>query len=77
MADKKRPFDLRLSSDAASGSNDVQMDRVKPGRLYCIQHIAFENETTDFTEARIMKAGQGGEFLLEEEEVLVPWGSPR
>lgn len=69
MAQKKQPFDLSLTADADAGSNDVKMDRVPSGWLYCIQHTAVENETTDFTDFRIMKGGVGGEFLLEEQEL--------
>lgn len=67
MAQKKQPFDLTLTKQAAAGSNDVRADPVKPGRLWCVQHLAVENETTDFTSFRVLKAGRGGELLLEEQ----------
>jgi len=66
MAQKKQPFDLVLTKDAAAGNNDVRMDPIPPGWLYCVQHLAVENETTAFTSLRVIKGGRGGEFLLEE-----------
>lgn len=69
MAQKKQPFDLELTLDAADGSNDLQTDRVPSGFLSCIQHVAVENETTAYTDLRVMKARPGREFLLEEEDL--------
>lgn len=70
MGQKKFPFDLTLSAKASAGSNDVQMDEIQSGRLYCIQRVAVENETSATTDLRLMKAGTGGELLLEEEDTL-------
>lgn len=68
MGQKKHPFDRILAKVAAAGSNDVAMDPVDTGHLYCIQHVAVENETSSCTDVRLLKAGIGGEFLLEEED---------
>ena len=67
MAQKKQPFDHVLSAKAVAGSNDVEMDPVESGCLVCVQHLGVENKTTDFTSFRVMKAGVGGEFPLEEQ----------
>lgn len=68
MAQKKQPLDLILSRQAAAGSNDVQSDPVPAGQLWCFQHVTVENETSAGTDIRIMKAGRGGEFPLEEQD---------
>jgi len=65
---KKHPFDLKLAKVANAGSNDLAMDAVEDGRLYCVQHVAIENETSAFTDLRILKAGVGAELLLEEQD---------
>lgn len=67
MAQKKQPFDLVLSKTAASGSNDTQSEPAESGELWCIQRLAAENQTTDFTELRILKTGGAGELLLAEQ----------
>ena len=67
MGRKKYPFFEELRQLAVSSPDDVAMERVKPGRLYCIQHVTVENETTDFTSFRILKAGVGGEHPLVEQ----------
>jgi hypothetical protein len=67
VAQKKQPFDLILPKQAAAGSNDVRSDPVPAGELWCVQHLTLENETTDFTSARVIKGGRGDEFLLEEQ----------
>lgn len=63
---KKQPFDLVLTKSASSGSNDVRTDQVKPGWLWCVQHVGVENETSEYTDLRLIKAGRGSEVLLEE-----------
>lgn len=68
MGQKKYPFEDILTKQASAGSNDVQMSRIRSGWLYCIQHVAIENETNDCDDVRILKAGAGGEFLLFEED---------
>lgn len=70
MGQKKHPFDLTLEKVAATGTNDVESDPVRTGRLYCVQRVGLENETSATTDVRLMKAGVGGEFLLEEEDTL-------
>ena len=70
MGQKKHPFDRVLSARASTGSNDLQMDEIKSGRLYCIQRVSVENETSAATDVRLMKGGPGGEFLLEEKDTL-------
>ena len=68
MANKKQPFDLLLTSTAAAGSNDLRTKPVGPGWLRCVQRVAVENETTLYTDLRILKAGRGAEFLVAEED---------
>ena len=68
MAQKKQPFDLVLSKTAVAGSNDLRTEQVKPGWLWCVQRVAVENQTTLYTDLRILKAGRGAEFLLAEED---------
>lgn len=66
MGSKKVPFFDVLTESAAAGSNDLSTDRVKSGRFYCIQRVAVENQTTAYTDLRLLTAGTGGEMLLEE-----------
>jgi hypothetical protein len=68
MAHKKQPFDLILSKQAATGTNDVRSAPVPENQLHCYQHVTVENESHAFTDLRIMKAGRGGEFLLQEQD---------
>lgn len=68
MAQKKHPFHLILSKKAAAGSNDLEQGQIPDGQLYCVQRTAIENETTAYTDLRILIAGAGGEFLLAEED---------
>lgn len=67
MGQKKHPFRLTLSKKAAAGTNDLAQGRIQDGRLYCIQHVAIENQTSAYTNLRIFTSGGAGEFLLEEE----------
>jgi len=71
MAQKKMPFDLVLTKTASAGSNDLSAERVKMGRLSCIQRVGVENETTACTDVRIMKVGGWGEFLIAEQDTVV------
>ena len=65
---QKHPFHLVLSKLASAGSNDLAQEGIPDGRLYCIQRAAVENKTTAYTDLRILIAGGGEEFLLEEED---------
>ena len=67
---QKYPFHFVLSAKAAAGSNDLAQEQIPDGRLYCIQRVAVENETTAYTDLRILIAGGGEEFLLVEEDNL-------
>lgn len=68
MAQKKQPFDLVLTKTATAGSNDVEMERVPSGWLYCLQRIATENQTSPGTDIRLMMAGGGEEVLVAEQD---------
>ena len=68
MARKKQPFDEVIPLVAEAGSNDVETERVRHGELWCIQRAAVENETTAYTDLRLLKAGRGSELLLAEED---------
>ena len=65
---QKHPFHLVLSVKAAAGSNDLKQDEVPDGQLYCVQRVAVENETTAYTDLRILATGGAKEFLLVEED---------
>lgn len=67
MGQKKHPFHLTLSGKATAGSNDVAMEQVEDGRLYAVQRTSFENETTAFTDARVLVGGVGGEHVVAEQ----------
>lgn len=68
MAQKKQPFDRVLNLAASAGSNDLRTERVDPGWLLCVQRVAVENETSAYTDLRILKAGHGQEVLLVEQD---------
>lgn len=70
MGHKKYPLDLVYTLAAETGSNDVEMDQVESGLLYCIQRVVVENETSDTTDVRILKAGVGETLPLEEKDTL-------
>ena len=67
MAQKKQPFTLTVTHTAEAGSNDLAMHPVEENILYCVQHLAVENETTDFTSIRVLVKERGDELLLEEQ----------
>ena len=68
MARNKWPFETVLTKSASSGSNDVAMERVSPGWLFCLQRIAAENQTSPGTDLRFLVAGGGEEVLLAEQD---------
>lgn len=68
MGHKKYPLDLIRTKVAAAGSNDVEMDPVGGGLLYCIQRIIVENETSTTDDVRIIKAGVGAEIPVAEKD---------
>ena len=68
MAQKKQPFDQVLTASASAGSNDLSTKQVKPGWLWCIQRAGVENETTAYTDLRLLKVGRAADFLLAEED---------
>lgn len=70
MGHKKYPFDLVHTKAAAAGSNDVEMDQVGSGLLYCVQRIIVENETHGSEDVRILKAGAGSEIPVAEKDTL-------
>jgi len=62
VSDKKRfPIRERIElKPAASGTNNLETDKVDPGKIQVIQKITAENKTSNFTELRIgvLRAGQ-------------------
>lgn len=68
MGSQKVPYYDVLSKVAGAGSNDLESDQVETGRFYCIQSIAVENETTDYTKLRLLSAGTGGELPFAEQK---------
>ncbi len=68
MGQKRHPFHLELGATASAGTNDLAQSRVDAGKLCCIQRVAVENETTTYTDLRILIDNFGVEFLLEEED---------
>lgn len=68
MGHKKNPFDRVYTTAAAAGSNDVEMDAVGSGYLYCIQRIVVENEDNGSADVRILKGGVGAELMIAEED---------
>jgi len=70
MGGKRYPFDLVLSKAAVGTTDDLETDPVPDGRLYCIQHVAVEDETTYVTEVRLYKSELERDFLLAEQDLL-------
>lgn len=68
MGQKKYPFDWTLSKVATTGTNNVETDPVRERRLYCLQRVAVENQTTAYTDLRILKGGGGEEIVIQEED---------
>ncbi len=68
---KKRVLELRKDGKSAGGDyDDLILDRVPPGELWCIQTGAVKNATTAYTKLQIMI--DRGESLEEEEEEPSP-----
>jgi len=67
VGQKKHPFAQTLRLTAAAGTNDVEMDPVRPGYIYCLQRVSIINETSAATKVRIIDAGDADELLLEEQ----------
>lgn len=72
MGQQTYPFDRIIRKVAASGSNDLTLDPVQTGRLYCLQRVSVENETSPCTSIQLLKSGRGGEFLVDEEKSAQP-----
>jgi hypothetical protein len=70
MGSKKYPFDLVLSKTAVGTTDDLVTDPVPDDRLYCIQHVVCEDETTYATELRLYKSEPERDFLIAEQDQL-------
>lgn len=70
MARKKYPLDLIYTMAAAAGSNDLSMDAVRSGLLFCVQRIIVENETSGAADVRIVKGGAGSDLMIAEEDQI-------
>lgn len=67
MAHKKTPFDFTASTVADADPEDLSFGPIKPGRLYCVQWVAVEDETTGYTFLRILKTTPGADHHYLEE----------
>jgi len=70
MAGKKVPFSWILGKDAAAAADALLSEQVKPGYLYCVQHVAFENATNASTRMRIAVRAGARDVLIAEEKTL-------
>ena len=68
MGQKKHPFQRELAATASAGTNELRTSVVGDGELLCVQHVAVENETNDYTDLRILIDDFGEEFLVVEED---------
>ena len=68
MGQKKYPFHRELAATASAGTNELKTFVVVPGRLLCVQRVGVENETSTYTDLRILIDDFGEEFLLAEED---------
>ncbi len=61
------PIALQEKKASAGATNeDMTIGPVPPGRLWVITNIALEDETTDFTSARVIMTGYGEDHVLIE-----------
>lgn len=67
MGNKKHPFHRIITKTASAGTNLLEDDRVRSGRLYCFQRIAVENETTAYTRLRLEIRSASPDFLFSEQ----------
>ena len=58
-------------SSAGATNEDVEFDVVPTGRQWVVNWLALENETSNFTEARVFIKGGGDEHYLLEEQALL------
>jgi hypothetical protein len=58
-------------ASAAATNEDITIGPVPPGHLWVITNIALEDETTNFTSARISITGYGEDHHLIEDKSLL------
>lgn len=58
---------LRLAS-TGTATETIYSPYVPTGRLWVVEHVAVEDETSNFTEFRLALAGRGEDVLLLEQE---------
>ncbi len=61
------PIALQEKIASAGGTNEeITIGPVPPGRLWVITNLALENESNDYTSARVLMTGYGEEHMLIE-----------
>ena len=64
MSVKKIPFQFALSLTALSGSNDLRICAPETGWMYCIQHLSVENETSNYSDFRVIHVVSSYELMV-------------
>jgi len=70
MAVKKTPFSWILGKDAAAAADELLSELVKPGYLYCVQHVSFRNKTSATTRMTVAIRAGGRQVDIAEEDTL-------
>lgn len=70
MANKKQPFSWILRRDAIAAADSFLSYIVPSGYLYCVQRVAFEDETTLVTDVRFYVSTPGRDFVIAEKDTL-------
>ena len=60
----KIPFFYTLTRTAVVGTNVIDSPAVEPGFVYCVQHIAIENLTSNYTSLRLIQVVAGQEIVV-------------
>jgi len=66
LANVKQPFDEIKKITLTSATQDVEIFRVDPGWIHCIQRVAFRNATTATSVALLYKKFGGKSWYLKK-----------
>jgi len=65
----KYPLRIRVAKESTGATDEyLQTEKVEPERIWCIQTLAFENETSVTAEVRVYIEGHGyPHYILQQE----------
>jgi len=65
---KRRLREWKAKISGGATTEEIESDSPDPGELWCLQHIATENETSNSSEVRLYVKGRGYEHYIDEQD---------